>query len=65
MLLYILPEIDHFRHSFREIKFIHEWGQHNGEAHSLAKVASSLLIGRHVWHSVLPDLLCIPMNINI
>ena len=37
------------RSLFRDVKFIHEYGQFNVEAHNLAKAASSLSTGRHVW----------------
>lgn len=59
----ILSDINHQRQSFRDFKIIHEKREHNIEAHSLAKAASSLSIRRHVWLAVLPDIICIPLNI--
>lgn len=44
----ILREINHCRGSFQALKFIHEKREYNGEAHSLAKVASSIPFERHV-----------------
>lgn len=60
----ILQEIQHQAAQFQETSFIHEKRVHNGEAHALAKADSSLSTGRHLWLSSLPDITCIPMNIN-
>lgn len=59
-----LREIKDQRNMFRDVLFTHEGRQHNGEAHMLAKAASSLPTGRHVWLDSMPDIICIPMNIE-
>ena len=60
----ILQDIKHQRSRFQNITFLHENRKHNGEVHALAKAAASLSPGRHVWLSVLPDIICIPMCLN-
>ena len=59
----ILSDINHQSQSFPDFMIIHEKREHNVEAHSLAKAASSLSIGCHVWLAVLPDIICIPLKI--
>ena len=60
----ILLDIKHEGSHFQDVKFLHENRKHNGEAHALAKVAVSLSPGRHVWLSILPEIICIPMCLN-
>lgn len=59
----VIREISHRCKPFNQISFVHEKREFNGEAHALAKAASSLEVGRHVWLVALPDIICIPMNI--
>ena len=61
----ILQEIKHQRRSFHDVNFIYESRKHNGDAHALAKAATSLSSGRHVWLTSLPDIICIPMFLNV
>jgi ribonuclease HI len=60
----ILREIKHRSTSFQEVNLVHEKREHNEEAHALAKAASSLSTGRHVWLAFLPDIICIPINLQ-
>ncbi|XP_051221399.1 uncharacterized protein [Lolium perenne] len=48
---------------FSQAMFSHERREANREAHCLAKFATSLEVGRHVWFSTLPSGVCIPVNI--
>ena len=43
--------------------FSHERREANSEAHTLARLATTLASGRHVWFSVPPIDLGIPVNI--
>jgi ribonuclease HI len=62
-----------FSHVLKEIKtsaeqrggfcFRHESRRSNGEAHSLARSATSLAAGCHVWLGVIPPFLSFPVNI--
>ena len=61
----ILREISYHSTYFQDIRFVHESGKLNFEAHSLAKAAVSLPSGRHVWLVTTPDIICIPMKIQI
>ena len=61
----ILQDIKYQRIAFRAVEFIHESRKHNGEAHALAKAAASLPPGRHVWLPSLPDIICIPISLNV
>uniref|UniRef100_A0A453L8H0 RNase H type-1 domain-containing protein n=1 Tax=Aegilops tauschii subsp. strangulata TaxID=200361 RepID=A0A453L8H0_AEGTS len=61
----ILREISYRSTHFQDIRFVHESRKYNLEAHSLAKAAVSLSNGRHVWLVTTPDIICIPMNIQI
>jgi ribonuclease HI len=59
----IVRDIALFRAKFQEASYGHERREANGEAHRLARSATSLGLGRHVWFMDPPDHLCIPMNI--
>jgi hypothetical protein len=60
----ILSEIKD-RSRFREgTNFIHERREFNFEAHNLAKMASTLPVGRHVWLLAPPDGLNMPVILN-
>ena len=61
----ILQDIKYQRRQFQDVEFIHKNRKHNGEAHALAKAAASLSPGRHVWLSIMPDIICIPLCLNI
>ena len=61
----VLSEINHRARFFPNIHFIHENRKHNFEAHALAKDVVSLSPGRHLWLLNTPDIICIPMNIQI
>jgi len=61
----ILQDIKHQRRSFSDVDFIYESRRHNGEAHALAKAAASLPPGRHVWLAILPEIICIPLILNV
>jgi ribonuclease HI len=50
---------------FQETVLRHERREVNREAHSLAKLATTLEVGRHVWLNDPPDHFCIPVNISI
>lgn len=43
---------------------IHEKRECNIEAHVLAKAATSLACGRHLWLTGTPGIICIPMTID-
>lgn len=49
-------EVAHLHHDKRE---------HNGEAHYLAKVATSLYLGRHVWLMNTPNFMYLPLSILV
>jgi hypothetical protein len=60
----ILSEIKE-RSRFREgTNFIHERREFNFEAHNLAKMASTLPVGRHVWLLAPPDGLNMPVILD-
>ena len=61
----ILQDIKHQMTRFQNISFLHESRKYNVEAHALAKATASLSPGRHVWLSVLPDIICIPLCLNV
>jgi hypothetical protein len=48
---------------FSEATFSHERREANGEAHRLARSATSLGVGRHVWFTDMPCHLGILVNI--
>lgn len=60
----IRREIQTSRANFTSVSFRFESRVNNFEAHSLAKGAASLAVGRHVWLGVLPDIACIPDVLN-
>ena len=60
---HIIREIKQMESEFQSCSFIFERRTTNIEAHSLAKYALSLSIGRHVWLLQPPNLRCIPQNI--
>ena len=45
---------------FTSVDYIHEKREMNLEAHKLSKAATTLAFGRHIWLSILPDIICIP-----
>ena len=59
----IVKECIEWSNQFSEASFSHEGRGSNGEAHSLARYASSLEIGRLVWFCLPTMFLCIPINI--
>ena len=61
----ILQDIKYQSRLFSDLSFIHENRKYNGEAHALAKAAASLSPGRHVWLSIVPEIICIPMFLNV
>ncbi|KAE8784827.1 hypothetical protein D1007_41583 [Hordeum vulgare] len=61
----ILNDIQGRMSSFRSCVFIHEYRKSNSEAHNLARMATTLDLGRHVWFDRPPDNICIPQNIMI
>jgi ribonuclease HI len=61
----ILRDIVQNRSKFLVSVFGYERREANGEAHRLARMATTLDIGRHVWLNDPPDHLCIPLNITI
>ena len=61
----ILREIKHTSLNFDSVSFCFEFRESNFEAHSLAKGASTLSVGRHVWLGITPDIACISNLMNI
>lgn len=61
----VLHDIQHRTTNFRDVSFRFEHREFNFETHALAKAASSLAVGRHVWPGILPDIICIPNSIVI
>lgn len=59
----IIREIKNGSTSFNSCLFIHERRNYNFKAHSLAKHATSLGIGRHVWLGISYDPITVPVNI--
>lgn len=59
-----MEKINSSRRNFTHLEFCFEHRENNFEAHSLAKGAVSLSVGRHVWLGVLPDVACIPDILN-
>jgi hypothetical protein len=45
------------------VSFHHEGRSSNGEAHCLARLATTLSVGRHVWLGTLPEGLSFPVKI--
>jgi hypothetical protein len=48
---------------FQETTYGHEHREANGEAHRLAKMATTLAVGRHFWSVDPQDHLCIPVTL--
>jgi ribonuclease HI len=61
----IIQEIKERKSSFTSCHFMYESRNFNFEAHILAKHASSLGIGRHVWLGLPYDPMTVPVNIQI
>jgi ribonuclease HI len=60
----IIKEIlDRGRILFQDAVFNHEQRVLNIDAHNLARAATSIQEGRHIWLLGVPDITCIPMNI--
>ena len=55
----ILHEISARRREFNYVKSKFEHRENNFEAHALAKAASSLPVGRHIWLGTLLYIICI------
>lgn len=51
--------------NFDSVSFCFEHRESNFEAHSVAKGASSLSVGRHVWLGIVPDIACITDVLNV
>lgn len=60
----VLHEITERRKEFEDVSFHFEHREANFEAHALAKAASTLPVGRHLWLGDLPDIICIPLVLN-
>ena len=60
----ILQDIHISMNLFASVIFRFERRENNFEAHSVAKGAASLPVGRHVWLGILPDIACIPDVMN-
>ena len=50
---------------FNSSNLIHEARGYNKEAHFLAKAATSLAPGRNLWLTERPDIVCIPLSVEI
>jgi ribonuclease HI len=59
----IIKQIHLKRNQFSEAKFSHERREANGDAHRLARSATTLDIGRHVWFLNHPSDLGVVVNI--
>ena len=53
------------KNMFQTMEIIHEKRECNVEGHVLAKVATSLPCGHHLWLIGTPEIICIPMNVNL
>ena len=58
-------EIKERSNLFRACLFSHEQREYIGEPHRLARMATSVDIGRHVWLDAPPAHLCILVNIEL
>ena len=47
------------------VQVVHVNRNMNTEAHSLAKAATTLACGRHVWLLERPDIICIPEKLDL
>jgi hypothetical protein len=56
----VIPEIKKLSVLFSKITFRHENRALNCEAHRLARLATSFIVGRQVWLLQPPGGLCIP-----
>ena len=61
----IMDEIKMKKNMFQTMEIIHEKRECNVEAHVLAKAATSLPCGRHLWLTGTPEIICIPMTVNL
>ena len=61
----ILVEIKDRARQRGDTIFSHERREVNVEAHTLARFATSLPVGRHVWFVSPPDGLNIPVSLNL
>ena len=61
----IVDEIKEMLHFFPYSVLVHEKRECNLEAHMLAKAATSLVCGRHLWLTGTPNIICIPSNLDI
>ena len=61
----VFHEIKERSNLFRACLFSHEQRECNEEPHRLARMATSLDIGRHVWLDAPPAHLCIPVSIEL
>ena len=61
----IMDKIKMKKNMFQTMEIIHEKRECNVEAHVLAKAATSLPCGRHLWLTGTPEIICIPMTVNI
>lgn len=59
----IIHEIKSRMNSFASVDVLHEKRSKDVEVHTLAKAATTLPRGRHVWLVNRPDIICIPDNI--
>ena len=59
----IVREIADRSTGFNSCSFSHEFRNSNFEPHLLAKYASSLDLGRHLWLGSPHDVTCVPLNI--
>ena len=59
----VIEEIKVRTLDFVKVSFRFENREANCEAHALAKAASTLPIGRHVWLGTTPDIICIPSDL--
>lgn len=53
----IIRDIQARRRLFAAAEVVHEGREANFEAHQLARAATSLAAGRHVWLSTTPDIM--------
>jgi hypothetical protein len=61
----ILLEIENTARQHGGVSFRHEGRRSNEEAHRMARYATSLSLGRHVWLATLPEGLSFPVNILV
>ena len=54
-----IQDIKQRMQDFTSVDFIHEKREMNVEAHKLSKAAITLPFGRHIWLSILHDIICI------